>query len=152
MQEEIFKGDKPEANTGYLLWQISHLRQRKINIELTGIDLTYPQFVVLAGINWLKQHNKVVNQVLLINFTKMDKSVISGILKLLEKKEMVIRETDPQDTRAKTLSLSKTGFIKLEKALEIIKQVDIVFFDNTTLDINNLNGLLFKVLSTNGYL
>lgn len=152
MEEDIFKGDKLETNTGYLLWQISNLRQRKINVELTGIDLTYPQFVVLAGINWLKQGNKIVNQVLLIKFTKMDKSVISSILKLLEKKKIVTRKTDPQDTRAKTLALSKTGLNKLENALEIIKQVDIVFFDNTTIDIDNLNGLLVKVLNTNGYL
>jgi DNA-binding MarR family transcriptional regulator len=151
MEENIFKGDKPEASTGYLLWQISNLRQRKINVELTGIDLTYPQFVVLAGIHWLKQDNKIVNQVLLIKFTKMDKSVVSSILKLLEKKDIVTRKIDPQDTRAKTLDISKVGLNKLEKAMEIIKQVDIDFFDNTTLDIDNLNGLLFKILSKNGY-
>lgn len=151
MEENIFKGDKPEASTGYLLWQISSLRQRKINVELTGIDLTYPQFVVLAGINWLKQDNKIVNQVLLIKFTKMDKSVISSILKLLEKKQIVNRKTDPQDTRAKTLGLSKIGNTKLAKAMEIIKQVDIVFFDNTIINIDNLNELLFKILNKNEY-
>ena len=151
MEENIFKGGKPEGNTGYLLWQISSLRQRKINVELSGIDITYPQFVVLSGIQWLKQDHEIVNQVQLINFTKMDKSVISSVLKLLEKKEIVTRETNPQDTRAKTLGLSEIGLDKLEKALEIIKQVDIVFFGNTAIDIDNLNKLLFKILNKNGY-
>jgi DNA-binding MarR family transcriptional regulator len=149
MEENIFKEDKPEANTGYLLWQISSLRQRKINVELTGIDLTCPQFVVLAGIYWLKQDNEIVNQVQLINFTKMDKSVISSVLKLLEKKEIVTRKTNPQDTRAKTLELSKTGLNKLEKAWAIIKQVDFVFFDNTKINTDNLNELLFIILNKN---
>lgn len=149
MEENIFKGDKPEASTGYLLWQISSLRQRKINVELTDIDLTHPQFVVLAGIHWLKQNNKIVNQVLLIKFTKMDKSVISSILKLLEKKEIVIREINPQDTRAKTLALSKIGNIRLEKAMEIINQVDLEFFDKTVINIDDLNELLLKIMNKN---
>jgi MarR family transcriptional regulator, organic hydroperoxide resistance regulator len=151
MRENIFHGGKPEASTGYLLWQIVSLRQRKINAELTGIDLTYPQFVVLSGIHWLKQDNEIVNQVQLINFTKMDKSVISSVLKLLEKKEIVIRETNPQDTRAKTLDLSKTGLNKLEKAWAIIKQVDLEFFDKTVINIDDLNELLFIILNKNEY-
>ncbi len=151
MEEKVFKEGKPEASTGYLLWQISNLRQRKINLELTGIDLTYPQFVVLVGIHWLKQDNRIVNQVLLINFTKMDKSVVSSVLKLLEKKEIVIRKTDPQDTRAKTLDLSNKGLTKLEKAMEIINQVDKKFFDITKPDIDNFNGLLIKILRKNAY-
>ncbi len=43
-----------------------------INVALNDIDLTYHQFVILAGIHWLKQDNKIVNQVQLINFTKME--------------------------------------------------------------------------------
>ena len=63
--------------------------------------------------HWLKREHKIVNQVLLINFTKMDKSVVFSILKLLEKKEIVLCKTDPKDTRAKTLDLSNKGINKL---------------------------------------
>ena len=148
---DIFEQSKPEDSSGYLLWQISNLRQRKINTSLSDIDLTYPQFVILAGIYWLKRDNKKVNQILLINFTKMDKSVVSSVLKLLEKKEFVIRETDVKDTRAKTLELSINGAEKLDKAMEIINEVDLHFFDLSTQNIEDLNGLFLKILKKNGY-
>ena len=149
--DNIFEQEKPEDTSGYLLWQVSNLRQRKMNAALSEIDLTYPQFVILAGIFWLKQDHKTVNQILLIKFTKMDKSVVSSILKLLEKKKIVIRKTDIKDTRAKTLELSKTGITQLKKALEIIKQGDIEFFDITKQNIDNLNGILIKILKQNAY-
>lgn len=151
IDETILNQDKPEDSSGYLLWQTSNLRQRKINVAFSDIDLTYPQFVVLAGIHWLKQDTKIVNQVLLIKFTKMDKSVVSSILKLLEKKTIVLRKTDPKDTRAKTLDLSKKGIAKLKKAMEIITQVDAEFFNITKPDVDKLNELLIKVLEKNGY-
>lgn len=151
MEDDILNQEKPESSTGYLLWQISNLRQRKINLSLNEINITYPQFVILAGIHWLKREHKIVNQVLLINFTKMDKSVVSSILKLLEKKKIVIRKTDPNDTRAKTLELSNKGTSKLKKAMKIINQMDIEFFDKTSLKIDALNDTLIKILNKNGY-
>jgi DNA-binding MarR family transcriptional regulator len=151
MEENVLNEDKPEDSTGYLLWQISNLRQRELNIALSDIDLTYPQFVILAGISWLKQDNTIVNQVQLIKFTKMDKSVISSVLKLLEKKEIVIRKTDPKDTRAKTLDLSKRGFTRLEKAMGIINQMDKKFFDIAKPEVDKFNELLIKILKNNAY-
>ena len=151
MEETIFNQEKPESSTGYLLWQISNLRHRKINALLNEIEITYPQFIILAGIHWLSNEHKIVNQGLLIHFTKMDKSVVSSILKLLEKKEVVLRNTDLNDTRAKTLELSIKGSVKLEEAMKIINQMDIEFFDKTNLKIDDLNDILIKVLRKNGY-
>lgn len=151
MESKIFNQKKPESNTGYLLWQISNLRQRKINALLNEIEITYPQFIILAGIQWLSGEHKIVNQVLLIDFTKMDKSVVSSILKLLEKKEIVLRNINPNDTRAKTLALSKKGSVKLEEAMKIINQMDIDFFDKINLKIDDLNAILIKILKKNGY-
>ena len=108
-KENTFGDEKPEDSLGYLVWQISHIRQRKINLALGEIDLTYPQFVLLLGIHWLKQNDENVNQVQLIRFTKMDKSVVSSILMLLEKKRIIFREIDKKDTRAKVLELGKKG-------------------------------------------
>lgn len=151
MEDNIFNKEGPESSTGYLLWQISNLRQRKINALLNEIEITYPQFIILAGIHWLKREHKIVNQVLLIHFTKMDKSVVSSILKLLEKKEIVLRQTDPDDTRAKTLELSNKGSVKLDKAMKIINHMDIEFFDKTNMKIDDLNDILVKILKKNAY-
>lgn len=149
MEVNIFKKFNPESSTGYLLWQISNLRQRKINTELIDIQLTYPQFVVLVGIHWLQENKETVNQVLLINYTKMDKSVVSSVLKLLEKKSYVNRETAPQDTRSKTLTLSNNGINKLDEAMETIQLIDKKLFNNTILGLDQLNGFLLKTLTDN---
>lgn len=147
---EVFKNDKPEKNTGYLIWQVSNIRQRIINNGLRELELTYPQFVILSSIQWLKRSNEIVNQVKVIHFTKMDKSVVSSVLKVLEKRDIVIREVDQKDTRAKKLELSEIGFSKLEKALSLIKKIDKVFFNQNKFDIENFNKALIQLIKENG--
>ncbi len=147
---EVFKNDKPVKNTGYLIWQVSNIRQRIINNGLRELELTYPQFVILSSIQWLKRSNEIVNQVKVIHFTKMDKSVVSSVLKVLEKRDIVIREVDQKDTRAKKLELSEIGFSKLEKALSLIKKNDKVFFNQNKFDIKNFNKALIQLIKENG--
>ena len=149
LKENILGDGKPENSLGYLIWQISHIRQRKINLALIDIDLTYPQFVLLSGIQWLKQNDEKVNQVQLIRFTKMDKSVVSSILKLLEKKEIIVRETDKKDTRAKVLELSNKGIDQLKQAFVKVKQIDSQFFDLSESNKAKFNTLLVEIFNMN---
>ncbi|WED29427.1 MarR family transcriptional regulator [Vibrio sp. DW001] len=149
MKEDIFDDDQPENHSGYLIWQISNMRQRTINAGLKDLELTYPQFVILSGIHWLNQNGGVVNQVKLIQFTKMDKSVVSSVLKSLEKRQIVIREVDPIDTRAKKLGLSDLGLDKLKQALDLIKQIDMNFFDQDQIDMQGFNNMLKQLINHN---
>jgi len=148
---DVLENDNPEKYTGYLIWQVSNIRQRIINNTLKELNLTYPQFVLIAGLQFLRRSNEIVNQVKLIYFTKMDKSVVSSILKTLEKRDIVIREVDQMDTRAKKLNLSKMGYSKLEKAVILIKKKDEVFFNKNKLDIEYFNKVLIKIIRENGY-
>jgi MarR family transcriptional regulator, temperature-dependent positive regulator of motility len=118
---------------------------------LKKLDLTYPQFVIITGILWLKRSNEIVNQVKVINFTKMDKSVVSSVLKNLEKRDIVIREVDEKDTRAKKLALSEIGASKLERALSLIQKIDKVFFNENKIDLEFFNKCLLKLIKENGY-
>jgi len=149
--DAVFKDDRPEQFPGYLLWQVSNIRQRIINNGLKELKLTYPQFVIISGIHWLKQSNESVNQVKLIQFTKMDKSVVSSVLKSLEKRDLVIREVDQRDTRAKVLELSELGSSQLEKALIIIKNIDDSFFSENKSDMDHFNKVLVNIIKENGY-
>jgi DNA-binding MarR family transcriptional regulator len=147
--KDVFLNDKPENHTGYLLWQVTSVRQKIINSTLKELELTYPQFIIISGIHWLNQSADKVNQIKLIQFTSMDKSVISSVLKSLEKREIVVRDIDPEDTRAKTLKLSCLGVSKLTNALPLIKQIDDAFFDKNTNDIENLNKILQNLIKRN---
>lgn len=148
-ETDLFKDDIPENHTGYLIWQVSNIRQRIINNNLKELKLTYPQFVIISGIQWLKRSNKIVNQVKLIHFTSFDKSVVSSVLKSLEKRNIVIRKVNPNDTRAKKLELSKIGASKLSKALFKIESIDKVFFDKKNFDIITFNRELIKLINGN---
>lgn len=147
--KDVFLNDKPENHTGYLIWQVMSIRQKTINSTLKELEITYPQFIIISGIHWLNQSIDKVNQIKLIQFTNMDKSVVSSVLKSLEKREIVIRDIDPEDTRAKTLKLSSLGISKLKCALPLIKQIDDAFFDKNTNDIQSLNNTLQNLIKGN---
>ncbi len=147
--KDVFLNDKPENHTGYLIWQVTSIRQKIINTTLKELELTYPQFIIISGIHWLNQSVDKVNQVRLIQFTNMDKSVISSVLKSLEKRAIVLRDIDPDDTRAKTLKLSGLGISKLESALPLIKKIDDVFFDKNKNNIKGLNQTLQNLIKEN---
>jgi DNA-binding MarR family transcriptional regulator len=147
--KDVFLDDKPENHTGYLIWQVTSIRQKIINITLKELELTYPQFIIISGVHWLNQSVDKVNQVRLIQFTNMDKSVVSSVLKSLEKRTIVLRDIDPDDTRAKTLKLSNFGISKLEFALPLIKKIDDVFFDRNKNDIEGLNQTLQSLIKEN---
>lgn len=149
MQQDVFGDDQPSNHSGYLIWQLANIRQRVINTELKQFDLTYPQFIVLSGIHWLNRNNNSVNQVKLIQFTKMDKSVVSNVLRNLEKREIVVREVDPIDTRAKTLKLNDAGQESLTLALDVIKRVDASFFNSKIDGISDLNKILQQLINDN---
>ncbi|MGI2145592.1 MarR family winged helix-turn-helix transcriptional regulator [Shewanella frigidimarina] len=149
MKDIVFRNDKPENHSGYLLWQITNMRQKLLNNALKKIELTYPQFIILSGIQWLNTNTELVNQVKLIHFTKMDKSVVSSVLKSLEKRGLVIRQVDPLDTRAKTLQLSAEGLSQMKNALAIVKGIDDVFFDESKFDIQQFNSTIIELIKEN---
>jgi len=151
MKDAVFGNDKPENHSGYLIWQITNMRQRVLNNALKELALTYPQFIIITGVQWLNRSSELVNQVKLISYTKMDKSVVSSVLKSLEKRGLVIRKVDPVDTRAKTLQLSSEGISQMKKALAVVKGIDDAFFDKSKFDIQHLNSVLNDLIKENQY-
>ena len=118
----------PEESAGYLLWQITHLWQRRFEAALVELDITHLQFVLLAGIGWLARDGSLVAQVQLAEFCKIDVMQISQVARKLEVKMLVKRAIHPNDTRAKILSLTSVGKTKLQQALPIIEHLDAEFF------------------------
>jgi DNA-binding MarR family transcriptional regulator len=118
----------PEDSAGFLLWQVVHLWQRQVELTLAELDLTHLQFVLLAGIGWLTRQGKLLTQVQLSEFCKIDGMQISQVARKLEAKQWIKRSTHPTDTRAKVLSLTFEGEEVLKKALPPIEQLDAKFF------------------------
>ncbi|MGY3778515.1 MarR family winged helix-turn-helix transcriptional regulator [Isobaculum melis] len=100
----------------------------EIKKQLKKIDLTHPQFVVMASLGYLSQHDEEVTQVMIATLAEMDVMTTSQILTLLDKKGWIIRRTHATDTRAKAIELTTEGHHMLTKALPIVETIDAHYF------------------------
>ena len=96
--------------------------------ELKKINLTHPQFVVLASLAYLSQNDNEVTQVMISKLSEIDVVTVSKILSLLEKYDFVKRKEHSRDTRAKVVILNKKGEEILQTAVPLIEQIDELFF------------------------
>ena len=127
--KNIFKGN-PDESLGYLVSRVFGLRQKKMNEELAEINLNYAQYNLLMGLYWLQLQGETINQMMLISHTKLDKSVVSNILRQMANDKIVIRRENPNDTRAKVISLTAKGEDLAAQAIQIINRVDETFWGN----------------------
>lgn len=120
--------DNPEGRLGYLLTQVSFLKQRIINAELDALGVTYIQFVILAGTLELAGERAGVTQQTIATERRLDKAMVSNVVKTLVAKKLMLRKAHPSDNRAYTLSLTKTGAKIAKKGREVARTADISFF------------------------
>lgn len=144
-----FHFDTAEESSGYLLWQVTTLWQRKIKRQLDTIDLTHTQFVLLASLAWLSKSQSIVTQIEIANHSKTDRMMVSKVLRTLQEKGLITRKEHETDTRAKAISLSEKGAIVLQKALVLVEQVDIEFFSSLNLEASSFNKNMLVLISEN---
>ena len=148
-KESVFQFQSPDDSPGFLLWQVSHLWQRRLNAGLREMGLTHVQFVLLAGIEWLSYSQENVTQVQLASHAKADVMMTSNVLRSLEKKGFVTREIHPTDTRAKCLTLTEAGREILLNTVKIVEQIDGEFFSVLNDRTPNFNALLLELVNQN---
>ena len=117
-----------------------------IKKELKKMNLTHPQFVVLASLAYLSQNgNDEVTQVMISKLSGIDVMTVSQILSLLEKHDFVKRKEHSKDTRAKAVILSKKGEEVLQKAVPLVEQIDEVFFGKLDRDEKQFKHFLARL-------
>lgn len=126
--------EKPNEQLGYLLTQVSFLKQRITNAALKELDITYIQFVILAGTMELGVDNEIVTQQDISRERRLDKAMVSNVVKTLIEKELMIRHIHPVDKRAYTLSLTETGVQKAIRGKAIALEIDNTFFAKISKD------------------
>lgn len=117
-------GDSP----GFLLWQVSSLWQRCIREALAPTGLTHAQFVLLASLAWLNDHEENVTQVRLAGHAKMDVMMTSDVLRTLEGKGLLRRVRNPLDRRAWVLQVEDAGLEVANRAIKLVETADTAFF------------------------
>jgi len=128
MKKSHFKVTSAEESSGFLLWQVTTLWQRHIKSALESVELSHSAFVLLASLLWFEENTIKTTQIVLVNHTKLDKMTVSKSLKALEKRDLLTRKEDKEDTRAKTIMLTAAGKEVAIKALNIVESIDETFF------------------------
>ena len=122
-----FQYDTAEESPGFMLWRVSSLWQRRIKAALEPFDLTHTQFVLLAGLGWLRQAPQTT-QAQLAEHLGMDEMMTSTVLRTLESKGLIERQPHPTDSRAKALKLTPAGLELTARTVPIVEAADLAFF------------------------
>jgi DNA-binding MarR family transcriptional regulator len=144
--EEISIHDIPERSPGFLLWHISTSWRSSIEGILKPMDLTHPQFVVLATLGWLTRNGDRVSQAAIGKMAGLDPNTTSQIIKGLEHKDLIKREQS-SDGRAKNPLLTSKGNAVLANALPAVEAADARFFDClTSKEMKGMIGIFQKLM------
>lgn len=148
MSNSIFKVERAEDSTGFLLWQTTITWQRQIKKTLEPYDLAHAQFVILAILLWLQETKQVSTQVMIARLSKLDKMTVSKSLRKLISLGYISRFEHVLDTRAKTVELTKKGYLLIAELVPIVESIDEKFFSilNTT-EQRNFNNFLLKLIA-----
>lgn len=125
---------RPEDSPGLLLWHATLRWQRDIATALAPLELTHVQFVLLACTWWLNSQGEHPNQLALARQAGTDVKMTSQVLRTLENKGLIERETDPADTRAKRLRVTDIGAELAPRAIAAVELADARFFEPVPVD------------------
>ncbi len=139
-----FKG--PKQSPGFLLWQVSTQWRRRVEAALVTLDLTHPQFVLLASLGWLTKNSRDITQAELARHCKTDVTMTSQVLRSLERKGLIERQRRKGNDRSKFPSLTKSGASLIEQSIPLVEAVDHDFFKPLKQDMQKCIEILQKLV------
>jgi DNA-binding MarR family transcriptional regulator len=112
----------------FYLMKVVHRWQKQVREQLVDYDITSTQFTLLTSLMVMTKDGKVTTQADLSNFLKVDKMMVSDVLRTLEKKGYIVRESHPTDRRARSLVVTKKGLDLIEVTMKSAVSFDERFF------------------------
>jgi len=107
--------DEREKSIGYLVHEVAKMLKRRFEEEARIHGLTLPQWRAMIEI----LRNEAITQVQLASCVDTDPMTMSGILDRLEKRGLIERMPDPNDSRAKRARLTPAGHDLVDTARNI---------------------------------
>jgi DNA-binding MarR family transcriptional regulator len=104
-----------ENSIGYLIHEVARLMRRRFEDEASVHGFTLPQWRALAEI----YRSEAIAQVSLAAALDVDQMTVSGIVSRLEKRGLIDRYPDPNDSRAKLAKLTPAGLALVTNAKNV---------------------------------
>lgn len=125
----VARSREPGDSPGFLLWRVSLRWQRLMTSTLREFGLTHVQFVLLASLWWLTETaGEKPNQRRLAEFAATDPMMTSQVLRTLETKGLILRSTQPADSRAHQLAVTEAGARLASETIGAVEEADGDFF------------------------
>lgn len=115
---------QPGDSPGFLLWHLTLRWQRDVSAVLRPLALTHVQFVLLATLWWLNTRGEQPSQVELATVSGVDVKMASQVIRALEHKGLISRETRATDTRIRRLTVTEAGATLAPRAIDTVEAVD----------------------------
>jgi DNA-binding MarR family transcriptional regulator len=133
-----------DESTGLLLWQITNRWQAAQRAALKPLGLTHVQFVLLASLTWLDA-DAPITQRELAEHAATDPMMTSQVLRVLEGRNLVQRETHPDDARARAVSVTPAGAALANRANAIVEECDRSYFRRLGRDLPAFTSALRRL-------
>lgn len=124
MEFNSINRENADEAIGLQFIKVYNIWHNRIKSKLNEIELTHPQFIVLTSLGYLQLSKQEVTQVMVSATSEMDVMTVSQVLRILEKKGYIKRDSHSRDTRAKSLTLTKKGIAIMNQALPIVENID----------------------------
>ncbi len=112
---------------GQLMGESARLWKAKLNQKLKPLGLSYAKWSTLLLIDRLGS-NLLLNEI--AEALSIEHPTLTRVLKELERDDWIIRQSHPDDKRAKTVSLSKNAKEKMANIEAIIEQIRAQILDD----------------------
>jgi len=108
---------------GFLVWRLSMRWRVAVDRALAPLEVTHAQYVVLATLSATAAEGVNPSQRMLADRTGLEPLYISKLARTLDSAGLIVRDPDPDDTRAVRLHLSAEGTRLIERAVLVVEHL-----------------------------
>jgi DNA-binding MarR family transcriptional regulator len=120
---------------GFVLWHATLFWQRAVAEVLRPLALTHAQFTLLAGTVWLEAHGEgPPSQRELADHAGTDAMMTSQVVRALEQRALLQRESDAADARVRRVRATVAGRRLARTAVEVVEDLEAQLFDSADVE------------------
>jgi DNA-binding MarR family transcriptional regulator len=110
--------------TGSLVWQLAMRWRTKVDRAVAPFGLTHAQYSALASLWAMTRKGLTPSQRDLADYTGLGPIYVSKLVRSLEAKGLVTRQSDLTDTRVVRLALTDHGAGTVLQAMAVVRDLD----------------------------